>query len=161
MLAIFVPVSIAICRRWRPRKAALRFCPVSGGRHAKRERLWRSVTGSRSCEMSNTGDFFLAWRCTEFDQPVYLEIGFLLDDGCEPRVVWICVFPPAAAVIDCLPSPGSCRDRGRSGARDHLALHRWLDDCRAFVRGRICATSTPAGRRANPREVLFDMDEAG
>ena len=52
MLGVFAPDSIAICHRRRSRKAALRFCPVSRGRHAKKVG-W--VPGARSCEVSVTG----------------------------------------------------------------------------------------------------------
>jgi len=72
---------------------------------------------------------------------------------------------PAVTVIDYHRGvhPGLCRERGRSGARDHLARLRDFDSRRIFVRGRprIRATPAPAAGRANPREVLFDVDEAG
>ena len=145
MLVIFVPVSIAICPRPRSRKAALRFCPVSRWRHAKSERLRWSVTGSRSCEVSVTGGYRFKFLGRRPDQSG----GLRFFSGCDGDRVSM--------------SPGLCRDRGRSGACDHLARHRWLDVCRTFVRGRqrIRATSTSGGGRANSREVLFNMDEAG
>lgn len=72
---------------------------------------------------------------------------------------------PAVTVVDYHRGvhPGLCRERGRSGACDHLARLRDFDGRRIFVRGRarIRTTSAPAAGRANPREVLFDVDEAG
>lgn len=82
MLVIFVPVSIAICRRRPSWKAALRFCPVRRGRHAERSGAGRSVTGLFGCEM------------------------FATRRHARPGASRACVFPPAVTVINCYRVPG-------------------------------------------------------